>query len=118
MAWLAGFPQAGQGVDLRLCVVADETTETWIRNFGGKELRTVQRSAGTLMVESSGPVRVRFRVTADAAGLRFESRGARFWFVPIPLRIEAREWGDDTSWQFEVKVTGVGSYSGRMVRAV
>ncbi len=115
LGWLAGFPRAGENVDLQLRVVADESSETWIRSFGGKDLRTVQRRVGDLLLESSGPVRIRFRVMADATGIRFASQGARFWFVPIPLRIEAREWGGDSSWQFEVTVAGVGSYSGRMV---
>jgi hypothetical protein len=79
------------------------------------ELRTAQWQEGNLLRESAGPVRISFHVQADERGLRFQSLRARFWFVPIPLRIEAHEWGDDSSWEFQVTVAGVGSYSGRMV---
>jgi hypothetical protein len=79
------------------------------------ELRTVQWREGDLLVEAAGPLRIRFRLRSGERGMRFQSESARLWFVPIPLRIEAREWGDDSSWEFEVIVAGVGSYRGRMV---
>ena len=119
--WLAdfiGFPRAGDDVPLNLRVVTAENGEIWIRNFGGVELRTTQKREGSELLEAVGPVRITFRLVADERGMRFQSQCARLWFIRIPLRIEAREWGGDSSWEFEVTVAGVGSYRGRMVPAL
>ncbi len=118
LARLTGFPPSGEGIPLKLQVIASEGREIWIRDFGGAELRTVQRREGDLMLETSGPVRLTFRLRADERGIRLHLLRARFWFVPIPLRIEAHAWGTDTSWEFEVIVAGVGSYRGTMVLTV
>jgi hypothetical protein len=118
LAGLLGFPPAGDGIPMRLQVIASENREVWIRRFGAAELRTVQRLEGDLLLESIGPVRISFRVLADDTGMRFHTQRARFWIVPIPLRIEAKAWGDDSSWDFQVTVAGVGSYRGTMVPTV
>ena len=119
-AWagLVGFPPNGAGMPLRLEVIADGDDESWTRTFGAYALRTRQRPEGGLLLESVGPVRVFFRVSADRAGMRFESERARLWGLPIPLRIAAQTWGTDVSWRFEVTVAGVGSYQGTAVPAV
>ncbi len=118
LAGLIGFPPAGDGIPLKLRVVATDSGEIWIRSFGGVERRTVQRRDGHLLVESAGPVRFTFRLLEVEQGMRFELQSARVWIIPIPLRIEAREWGDESSWDFEVTVVGVGTYRGRMVPAL
>jgi hypothetical protein len=118
LAGLIGFPPSGDSIPLRLQVIASEGQEIWIRSFGGVELRTVQRQEGDLLLEAAGPVRITFRVFADGKGMRFRLQRARFWIFPLPLRIEAHEWGSDSSWEFQVTVAGVGSYCGTMVPTV
>jgi hypothetical protein len=44
--------------------------------------------------------------------MRFESRAARLWGIPLPMRMEAWERGGDSSWEFEVTVAHIGSYRG------
>ena len=112
LARLLGFPPSGENVPLQLEVVADENKEVWIRRFGKVVRRSVQRSSGDLLREEFGPVRLFFRIRADESGLRFSSLRARLWMIPLPLRVEAREEGGDSSWNFEVTVRGVGSYRG------
>jgi hypothetical protein len=118
LAGLVGFPASGDDIPLQLHVVAGEGREVWIRDFGGRELRTVQRSDGDRLVEARGPFRLTFRLRADETGMRFQLLRARFWIFPLPLRIEAREWGDDSRWEFQVTVACVGSYRGTMVPTV
>lgn len=118
LAGLVGFPPSGDGIPLQLQVIAGEGQEIWIRRFGGVELRTVQWREGDLMQESVGPVRISFRIHGDERGMRFQSQSARLWIIPLPLRIEAREWGNDSSLEFQVTVAGVGSYRGTMVQTV
>jgi hypothetical protein len=116
-ARLVGFPPRGDNIPLQLEVVAGENSEVWIRRFGGVVLRTTQRREGNLLLEMFGPVRMLFRLLADERGMRFECQRARLWGIPLPLRVEARVWGDATSWEVEVTVGGVGSYHGAMVAA-
>ena len=119
LAALIGFPRAGE-LPLELQVVVQGNEEIWIRKFGGVERRTLQRRQGDLLLETAGPVRILFRLVADQTGMRFQLQRARFWIVPIPLRIEAYAyaWADEASWSFKVTVAGVGSYAGTMVPAV
>jgi hypothetical protein len=117
LARLVGFPPSGDNIPLQLEVVAGENSELWIRRFGGVVLQTTQRRDGNLLLEMFGPVRMFFRILADERGMRFECQRARLWGIPLPLRVEARVWGNATSWEMEVTVGGVGSYRGAMAAA-
>jgi hypothetical protein len=118
LAGLIGFPPSGNGIPLRLRVVASENQEVWIRRFGDVVLRTLQRQEGDLLLEIVGPVRIFFRILADHTGMRFQSQRARLWMIPVPLRIEAQVWGTDSSWEFLVTVARVGSYRGAVVPTI
>ncbi len=114
LARLLGFPRAGDNLPMRLEVVASETQEIWIRRFGDVVRRSKQRLERDLLLETFGPVRLLFRVLADDRGMRFESQRASLWVLPLPLRVSATERGGDRSWEFEVNIARVGSYSGAM----
>ena len=107
-----GFPPAGEALPLRLEVIAGRSQEAWMRRLGSSVLRTIQWREGDLLVESFGPVRVFFRVSADPSGMRFSSQRARLWGIPMPVRVEAESCGNGSSWEFSVDVKGVGSYRG------
>ena len=109
-----GFPAEGDNIALELEVISVDGRETWIRNFGGKAMRTVQWQDGELLLEAMGPVHVAFRIFADETGMQFCSERARLWFIPIPLHVNARVSGGESSWKFEVNVEYLGSYSGAM----
>lgn len=112
LARMAGFPPSGDNIPLQVDVDAGDDEEVWTRRFGAAVLRSVQSRHGDLLVEAVGPVRVFFRVSADPAGMRFESERARFWKIPLPLRIRAEARGNRSSWNIEVTVRGVGWYRG------
>ncbi len=114
LAWLVGFPPEGEHVPVRLDVLATEDQETWTRSFGGIVHSSTQRADGQFLVEKAGPFRIVFRIHVCQDGLRFESRSADVWGVPVPLRVEASAHGRETSWEVEVKVAYVGSYRGVM----
>ena len=115
LAGLIGFPASGEDIPLQLQVIVSDDEEIWIRSFGGVERRSIQRKQGDLLLEVAGPVRVLFRILADQTGMRFQSQRARLWMIPLPLRIDAHAWGDDSRWEFQVTVAMVGSYRGEMV---
>jgi len=113
-ARLMGLPPAGDGIPVLLEVLATERKEVWVRHFGSAVRRSVQTAEGDLMVEAMGPVRIFFRLFADHEGLRFVSERACLWRIPLPLRVVAAARGQESSWEFEVTVGGVGSYRGSM----
>ncbi len=114
LAWLVGFPPEGEHVPVRLDVLATEDEEIWTRWFGGVVRSSTQRAAGGLLVEEAGPLRIAFQVRAYQSGMSFESQRVRVWRIPIPWRIEAAVRSVGTSWEVEVKIAKVGSYSGTM----
>jgi len=114
LAWLVGFPPEGEQVPTRLDVLATEDEEIWTRRFGGVARSSTQWEAKGLLVEEAGPLRVAFQVRACQGGMSFESRRARVWGIPVPLRVKAAVRGGETSWEVEVTVAHVGSYHGAM----
>jgi hypothetical protein len=114
LAKLVGFPSAGEDLPIRVEVVATEDEETWTRWFGGEMRRSVQRVADGLLIESMGKARIDFRVRVCEGEMQIESQHARLLGVPVPVRIVAMERECDSGWQFDVKVAGIGSYSGTM----
>ena len=114
LALLSGFPPSGDNLPAKVNVVANKDREIWIRQFGNGVLRSVQWIKDDLLVEAIGPVRMYFRVLGCETGLRFQLVRARLFGMPIPLRIEATASGGDLSWEFEVKISHVGSYRGFM----
>ena len=118
LARLAGFPRSGEGIPLRLEVEATGDREVWVRRFGDDVLRTTQQRQGDLLLETMGPVRVLFRLAADGKGIRFESERTRLWMIPLPVRVTAMAAGGDSSWEFEVTVSRIGSYRGAVVRVL
>lgn len=112
LARLIGFPPAGDGIPLRVEVMAMESKEVWVRHFGNAIRRSVQTVEGDLMVEAMGPVRIFFRLYADSTGIRFVSQRATLWRIPLPLRVIAVTKGQKFSWDFAITVCGIGSYRG------
>jgi len=115
LAWLIGFPPEGEQVPVKLDVLATEDQETWTRSFNGIVRSSTQWAAGGLLVEQAGPVRIAFRLHASEDGLRFESQRTEIFGIPVPLPVEARAHGGETSWEVEVKIAHVGSYRGVMI---
>ena len=115
LAALAGFPKAGDKIPLELAVTNGPDGETWIRTFAGSARQSLQSCRDGVMLERMGPMCLKLRVYADGEDLRLESQGARFWRLPMPVRVRAYERGRGADgWEFEVEVAGVGSYRGVM----
>lgn len=80
-------------------------------HYDGTPLVTRQQVCTELLIESAGPYRVGFRLSAEPAGLRF--RFARAWFGPLPLpglvalRVDADASAGPhiESWRVDVRIT-------------
>ncbi len=94
------MPAAGDAVDIRLKVTADEKGEEWRRTFAGHPLVSLQlyRDDG-LLVERMGMVELRFRLTVAGGSLNYQTESAALSLgslsLPLPNwlspRVIARE---------------------------
>lgn len=90
---LGRLPPAGEQVPLRLRVVPEGNRERWVRDFDGHRLESVQWTAGGLLIEALGPLRLAFRVTVDGPALRLETVQAWVLGVNWPLWLAPRGTG-------------------------
>jgi hypothetical protein len=92
MARLARLPAAGEAVDVRLQVAAQEEGEEWRRTFAGRPLVSIQcdRGAG-LLVERLGTVEMLLRLEVVGGALSYQTVTAAlrlgFLRVPLPYRL-------------------------------
>lgn len=108
LATLMRLPSPGENVPAHLHVQVDKHGERWIRRFGSLRLVTWQYYQKGLLIETAGPLRFGFHVTADAAGMQFET--VRCWFLSLPLplflapRVFAQVTGKGASWWIDVRI--------------
>ncbi len=82
--------------------------ERWIRHFGSQCLMTRQYQRQGLLIETAGPLRLGFRLTADTTGMQF--RFARCWLLGLLLpnalapRVHAEARGGDACWRVKVQI--------------
>ena len=77
------LPSPGDTVPVHLQVHVCGETEHWTRDFGSQRLVTMQWLDRGLLIETAGPLRFGFRLSADDMGMRFEF--VRCWFAGLPL---------------------------------
>jgi Domain of unknown function (DUF4166) len=91
-ARLARLPAAGEAVDVRLQVTAQEEGEEWRRTFAGRPLVSMQydRGAGLLM-ERLGTVEMLLRLEVGGGALSYQTLSAAlrlgFLRVTLPYRL-------------------------------
>jgi Domain of unknown function (DUF4166) len=92
MARLARLPAAGEAVDVRLQVTAQEESEEWRRTFAGRPLVSMQydRGAGLLM-ERLGTAEMLLRLEVVGGALSYQTLSATlrlgFLRVTLPYRL-------------------------------
>jgi len=88
LARLARLPAAGNAVDVRLQVTAQEEGEEWSRTFAGSLLVSMQSDRGAgLLVERMGIMEIRLRLEVAGGALNYQTASAalRLGFLRIPL---------------------------------
>ncbi len=115
---LLRFPVAGTNVRLTLNVSVEGDRERWVRDFGGRRLKSIQWVQDGLLIEKAGLIRFAFRLSADEAGMRFAFQ--RAWLLSVPLpgflspQIEASVLAEDCGWRVDVQMSlpwGAPSYA-------
>jgi uncharacterized protein DUF4166 len=92
MARLARLPAAGEAVDVRLQVTAQEEGEEWRRTLAGRPLVSMQYDRGAgLLVERLGIVEMLLRLEVVGKALSYQTVGAVLRLgllrVPLPYRL-------------------------------
>lgn len=123
---LSRMPPAGENVQVRLQVIAGPCRETWIRQFDGHILTTVQWQRANRLVEKGGPLRFVLRLTGSKKGMRFETERCELWEIRVPrvfsLSATAEVEGYDDYWNVEVRIAApllgtIVTYRGRMTQS-
>jgi hypothetical protein len=92
MARLARLPAAGEAVDVRLQVTAQEDGEEWRRTFAGRPLVSMQSARGAgLLVEGLGIAEMLMRLEVVGGALSYQTVSAALRLgslrVPLPYRL-------------------------------
>jgi Domain of unknown function (DUF4166) len=88
MAKIFGFPEAGQGVPVRVAIASDGVAERWARHYPTRTMRSVMTKADaarSTVEEWMGPFRFRLRLVASAVGIDLVPEGVSFRGLPLPL---------------------------------
>ena len=82
--------------------------ETWTRDFGGHQFRSVLRQRRDRLTERFGPASFTFDLNSDEGALRMVLRRWELLRIPLPLflapKISAREWQEGERFHFDVAV--------------
>ena len=87
VSFLLRLPRQTDGSPLTFVLHADQNSETWIRYFPLRTMRSVMRVQKRNLVERLGPVTFYFSLKADGDQLTMETRQVRLFKWPIPRRL-------------------------------
>lgn len=85
---IVGFPAAGQGVAVTVSMHRNGPIETWVRDFDGKQFRSVLTigQAGTVW-ERFGPFNFEIGLKVSGGRLTYPVRRARLFGLPWPMAL-------------------------------
>lgn len=88
IARVFGFPEAGQGVPVRVAIESDGVAERWARHYPTRTMRSVMTAADpsrSTVEEWMGPFRFRLRLSGSAQGIDLVPEGVSFHGLPLPF---------------------------------
>ncbi len=113
VARLFGFPKEGNDIPVTVTFTTDaQGVETWVRNFGGRVMRSTQRRGQGrnmhLMEERFGPLRFGLALVWQAGRLRILPRRWSLLGLPLPTALMPRgdsyERQDGDRFRFHVEI--------------
>ncbi|SDY78560.1 protein of unknown function [Jannaschia faecimaris] len=125
-----GFPPASEDTPVEVTMERRGSTETWVRDFGGRVFRSHLRADGGpgdgVVTERFGPLTFRIGLKVADGALTYPVLSGRFGPVPIPRwmlpdsdTVEAAE-GEAATFDVTIRLPGVGllvRYRGRITSA-
>jgi hypothetical protein len=112
IAWVMGFPRAGEDVPVAVAFRAEAGREYWRRTFAGRSFGSVQEAGRGafehLLCERFGPLNAGMAPVLDGERLRLVMRRWSLFGVPLPLALgprgEAYEFAQDGRFHFSVEI--------------
>jgi Domain of unknown function (DUF4166)/Saccharopine dehydrogenase NADP binding domain len=117
VAWLIGFPPAGEHVPVTVSFRADGGREIWRRRFGEREFESVQEEgrgrSEHLICERFGPLTLAMAFVRgegnDVGRMRLVLRRWSAFGIPLPIflapRTDAYEFAEDGRFNFHVEIS-------------
>ncbi len=78
------LPKAGTNLPMKLEISADNGSETWVRQIGVSKLVSHQSELEGKLIERTGPLKFRFRVSESNGGMDFIQLGCSFLGMKLP----------------------------------
>jgi hypothetical protein len=108
VAALVGFPPAGTH-SLHVSFYETDGVERWTRYFGRSAFHSSLSQYGRSVVEGFGPLRFRFTLPSDGAGLKMVLQRWTCLGLPLPRALApqsaAREWAEEGRFHFDVPIS-------------
>ncbi|WP_293932778.1 DUF4166 domain-containing protein [Iodobacter sp.] len=106
------LPAEGLGVACQVKISPDTRGEIWQRHFANKPMQSRQRWRNGQLWEQMGPLALQLHNQVIDGQLVQTSQKTRYFGLPIPLRVQAREWASVDKVHFDVEI---GFKNGGMV---
>ncbi len=107
IARVAGFPCAGS-FPLHVSFSESEGGERWTRQFGRTVFQSSLSEQDGMLTERFGPLRFRFDLPSNEAGLTMVMKGWSASGITLPLALAprslAREWEEESRFHFDVPI--------------
>lgn len=108
-----GFPPTSMARPLRFELDATPDREIWTRHMLARHTVTTLVLRDNHLVESFGPLRLRYEIEANATGLRMRAGRASLLGIPLPgfltPRIETSEREADGRYAFDIRANWPGT---------
>lgn len=108
VVWLTRLPKEGSNLRTTVEVLAMNDRETWIRNIGTSKLVSKQSIRDGQLVETFGPMSIRFLTVVKDGGLVYQSDQTRLFGLSVPkfsrLSITASNMPSRAGWVVLVQV--------------
>jgi hypothetical protein len=78
------LPRAGTNLPLKLEVTTESGSETWIRQLGVSKLVSHQSEHEGYLIERTGPLKFRFKVSESNGGMDFVQDGCSILGIELP----------------------------------
>ncbi|MEO6366143.1 MAG: DUF4166 domain-containing protein [Luteimonas sp.] len=118
-AAIAGLPRTSLDVPTTVEFFADETAETWSRNFGGAQMSSRLTADDGQLAERLGPMQFRFDVAVRDDAIHWRTAGVRLLdILPLPTawfaHVRCRE--REHAGRYEFLVEAALPLIGRVIR--
>lgn len=109
LALVFGFPPSADGAEVEVTKELTQGGETWHRNFGGRQFRSLLSATPEGVTESFGPFHFLLGLNVQGNELHYPILSGRLGPLPLPKWLlpisEAREYVHEGRFHFDIKLS-------------